>query len=54
MHTLHRPNSKRWRIQEGNRIIFSGVGSVANAFYIARLHNIVLVKFKESDYLKAA
>jgi len=52
--TLSMPNSRRWRIYRGNYIVLSGVGSVNQAVYIARLHGIVLTEFNNTKTLKAA
>ena len=44
--------NKRWRITKNGHIVLSGIGGVEQATSIARLHGMVLVKFKFLNHLK--
>ena len=46
--------SQRQILSAGESLILSGVGSVTQAIYIAKLHGIVLSNFDSRNYLRVA
>lgn len=47
--TLHR---KRWRIEKGNEILLSGIGTANQALAIAKAHDYILSEFYNLQTLK--
>ena len=46
-------NTKRWRIEEDNETVFSGIGTASQAIALAKSRGIVLTHFYNLTKLKS-